>query len=322
VACNSHASGHWRSNPLLPSKTSYNYLKEFAEGVFMTRAAAKTGINPMALIAIEQHFPPKQRIVEDGLAYRMLPAGSRIFVKLMRPNWARNWMIRLSEKSLPGIWGGMLCRKRYVDDKLIESVDSIDVVINLGAGFDTRAYRLAALASIPIWEVDQLEIIASKRARLLKTFRTITSNINLVPIDFDNEDLGSVLASNGYPEGKRTFFIWEAVTQYLTEAGIRSTFNFLAKAPTGSRLIFTYVRKDFLDGRNFYGSKKFYKDFVLKKIFIFGMEPELLPAFIQEYGWKLIQDIGYDELAPRYIKPTGRPLTSTPIERIVFAEKL
>jgi methyltransferase (TIGR00027 family) len=288
----------------------------------MTHAAAKTGINPIALIAIEQYYPQKQRIIEDGLAYRMLPAGSRIFVKLMQLNWVRNWMIRQSEKSLPGIWGGMLCRKRYVDDKLIESIGHIDAVINLGAGFDTRAYRLPALAGIPIWEVDQLEIINSKRPRLLKTFRKIPSNINLVPIDFDNEDLGSVLASHGYPEGKRTFFIWEAVTQYLTEAGIRSTFNFLAKAPTGSRLIFTYVRKDFLDGQNIYGSEKFYKDFVLKKIFIFGMEPELSAALIREYGWKLIENIGYDELAPKYIQPTGRLLTSTPIERIVFAEKL
>jgi len=202
------------------------------------------------------------------------------------------------------------------------SIGHIDAVINLGAGFDTRAYRLPALAGIPIWEVDQLEIINSKRPRLLKTFRKIPSNINLVPIDFDNEDLGLVLASRGYPEGKRTFFIWEAVTQYLTEAGIRSTFNFLAKAPAGSRLIFTYVRKDFLDGKNIYGSEKFYKDFVLKKIFIFGIEPEQLPALIRKYGWKLIEDIGYNELAPKYIKPTGRLLTSTPIERIVFAEKL
>ena len=154
------------------------------EGVFVTRAAAKTGINPIALIAIEQYYPQKQRIVEDDLAYRMLPAGSRIIVKLMKPNWVRNWMINLSEKSLPGIWGGMLCRKRYVDDKLIESVEHehIDAVINLGAGFDTRAYRLSALPGLPIWEVDQLEIIDSKRDRLLKTFRTILSNIDLVPI--------------------------------------------------------------------------------------------------------------------------------------------
>jgi hypothetical protein len=44
------------------------------------------------------------------------------------------------------------------------------------------------------------------------------------------------------------------------------------------------------------------------------MEPDLLPALIREHGWKIIEDIGYYELAPKYIKPTVRSLTSTPIE--------
>jgi hypothetical protein len=35
----------------------------------VAKAAAKTGISPTVLIAIEQYFPEKQRIVEDDLAY-------------------------------------------------------------------------------------------------------------------------------------------------------------------------------------------------------------------------------------------------------------
>lgn len=42
--------------------------------------------------------------------------------------------------------------------------------------------------------------------------------------------------------------MWEAVTQYLTEQGVRATFDRLAKAARGSRLAFTYVRKGFLTG--------------------------------------------------------------------------
>jgi methyltransferase (TIGR00027 family) len=288
----------------------------------MTKAAGKTSLNPMALIAIEQNLPQTQRIVDDNLAYYILPTSSRIFVKLMRLNWLRNWIIQASEKSLPGIWGGLLCRKRYIDEKLTESVGQIEAIVNLGAGFDTRAYRLPAIFGVPVWEVDQLENINSKRARLCKVLGTIPSKSNLIAVDFDRDDLSNILAAHHYSEKKRTFFIWEAVTQYLTEAVIRSIFNFLAKAATGSLIVFTYVRQDFLDGRNIYDSEKFYRDFVSKKIFIFGMEPEFLPEFIKEYGWRLIEDIGYDELAPKYIKPSGRPLTSTPIERIVFAEKL
>jgi hypothetical protein len=72
------------------------------------------------------------------------------------------------------------------------------------------------------------------------------------------------LASHGYPANKRTFFIWEAVTQYLTETGIRTTFDFLAKAARGSRLVLTFVRKDFLDGQVMYGQEGLYKRYVAR----------------------------------------------------------
>lgn len=287
----------------------------------MTKAAAKTGVGPTTLVAIEQHFPRNQRIIEDDLAYRILPFNMRTFVWLMSPNLIRDWMVRATEKDAPGLWSGMMCRKRYIDEKLIDSVNQINAVVNMGAGFDTRAYRLPALSEIPIWEVDQPANIQSKQIRLCKVFGMIPSHVRLVPIDFDREELGSVLASHGYFADKRTFFIWEAVTQYLTESGIRATFDFLAKAKRGSRLALTYIRKDFLDGRVMYGWEKGYKKYVKNKIWLFGMDPEAWPNFLNEYGWQVVEHIGYEELAERYVKPTGRKLASMPIERMVYAEK-
>ncbi|AAM03623.1 TPA: class I SAM-dependent methyltransferase [Methanosarcina acetivorans] len=288
----------------------------------MTKAAAKTGVGPTALVAIEQHFPENQRIIEDDLAYRILPLGMRAFVWLMRFDSLRAWMIRVTEKDTPGIWGGMMCRKRYIDEKLVESVNQVDAVVNLGAGFDTRAYRFPSLSETPVWEVDQPENIRSKQTRLSGLFGTVPSHVRLVPIDFDREELGFVLASYDYSADKRTFFIWEAVTQYLTETGIRTTFDFLAKAERGSRLVFTYVRKDFLDGRVMYDWEKVYKKYVKDKIWLFGMDPEEWPKFLERYGWKVVEHVGYEELAGRYIRPTGRELASTPVERIVYAEKV
>lgn len=289
----------------------------------MTKAAAKTGIGPTTLVAIEQHFPKKQRIIEDDLAYRILPFSMKVFVWLVRPDPIRAWMVRATEKDAPGLWGGMMCRKRYIDEKLIDSVNQINSVVNLGAGFDTRAYRLPALSDMPVWEVDQPENIQSKQNRLYKLFGAVPSHVRLVPIDLDREELDTVLASYGYSADRRTFFIWEAVTQYLTETGIRTTFDFLAKAERGSRLVFTYVRKDFLDGRVMYGWEKGYKQYVVKnKIWLFGMDPEAWPNFLKGYGWQIIEHVGYEELAEQYVRPTGRELASTPIERIVYAEKV
>jgi O-methyltransferase involved in polyketide biosynthesis len=72
-----------------------------------------------------------------------------------------------------------------------------------------------------------------------------------------------------------------AVTQYLTEAGVRKTFDFLGTAAPGSRLVFTYVRKDFLDGTALYGGESAYQEFVVKRqLWHFGMDPNQVAEFL------------------------------------------
>jgi methyltransferase (TIGR00027 family) len=288
----------------------------------MTRAAGKTGTGPAATVAIEQHFPRGQRIIEDNLAYSILPFAMRAFVWLTRPPFIRDWMVRSLEKSAPGIWGGLMCRKRYIDEKLAESVGRIDAVVNPGAGFDTRAYRLPFLTDMPVWEIDQRGNIKAKQVRLRALFGNVPAHVTLVPVDFDREKLDAVLTAQGYPADARTFFILEAVTQYLTESGIRELFGFLAKAASGSRLVFTYVLKDFLNGSNTHGQDKLYKKYVIKgKLWLWGLDPEHASEFLAEYGWHIIEHPTYEEMAEWYVKPAGRELASTPIERIVYAEK-
>ena len=288
----------------------------------MARKAAKTGPGPTVMVALEQEFPEKTRIINDDLALKILPAGTRagIWIKLRLMPVVK--MLRWSEEKMPGMWSGFMCRKRYIDEQLSDiTQDRAGAVVNLGAGFDTRAYRLNSLAEIPVWEVDQPDIIAAKQKRLLKLFGKIPEHVTLVPVDFENESLDEILAAYDFPANMRTFFIWEAVTQYLPETSVRDTFDFLAKAKTGSRLIFTYVRKDFIDGKNLYGHNYMYNQMVARGVWLFGLEPENLSDLLEPCGWKVLEHLGYDELAERYVKPTGRELLSTPLERIVYAEK-
>jgi methyltransferase (TIGR00027 family) len=287
----------------------------------MAKKAAKTGIGPTALVAIEQYFPKKKRIINDDFAFYMLPQIAKNLMWLMNFSWIRNLMISTTEKNTPGLWSDMMCRKRYIDEKIINSVN-IKEFVNIGGGFDTRAYRLKVLSKIPVYEIDQSENIEVKRTRIRNLFKSIPTNVNYVSTDFDKESLKDLLKIKGCNLEKKAFFILEAVTQYLTKKGIESTFDFLSQTASGSKLAFTYVQKDFIQGKNKYGWDKFYKNFVEKKVWIFGMKKDELPSFLKKYGWQLIEDVGVDELAKKYVVPTGRKLASTQIERIIYAKKL
>lgn len=288
----------------------------------MAQAAAATGAGPTVMVAIEQHFPSRQRIISDELAGCILPFGARMLVHAMRPSFARNWMIGAAERAFPGLWSGIICRKRAIDDALAASAGEIEAMVNLGAGFDTRACRLPFLAHIPVWEIDQPANLNPKRDRLRRCFGDVPRHVVLVPIDFDREALGPALAARAYAPQRRTFFIWEAVTQYLSEGGVRATLDFLAAAAPGSRLAFTYVLKDFVDGRNLHGQERLHARYVARNIWRFGLEPGEVSAFLARYGWRVQEHLGCDELAGRYVTPTGRRLATWPIERIVHAEKL
>jgi methyltransferase (TIGR00027 family) len=290
----------------------------------MAKKAAKTGPAPTVIVALEQHFPDSTRIINDELACRILPFTARAGIWLLERLLSRDSIVSRVENKIPGMWSGFLCRKRFIDDKLAEAMgDKTQVMVNLGAGFDTRAYRLPALSGVPVWEVDQPENIKAKRLRLRKVLETIPAPVTLVEVDFDHEILCDVLTQHGYVVDMKTFFVWEAVTQYLPESSIRDTFDFLAEARPGSRLAFTYVCKDFIDGESTHGHEFLYEKMVLKdKSWLFGMDPSEVAGFLSGYGWHVLEHLGYEELAERYVKSSRSDLLTTSLERIVYAEKL
>ena len=260
----------------------------------MANQSAQTSYGPISVVAVEQNTPEGQRLVQDALAIRILPPIMKPIVALTRWPSARALMITLSDKRGRGVWGGVLCRKRYIDDKLLEVVSAgLDAVVNLGAGLDTRAYRLPALSSMPVFELDFPENIKYKKAKLQQLFGGIPPHVTLVPIDFDSQDLGSVLASYGYRVTYKSFLIMEAVTQYLSKNGIQNTFQFLAQAQTGSRLVFTYICKDFIDGTDRYGLTALYEAYRVKTLlWKVGLAPQQVAAFLEQYAWKELEQVG------------------------------
>ena len=114
-----------------------------------------------------------------------------------------------------------------------------------------------------------------------------------------------------------------SVTQYISKEAIDNTIKYFAQASTGSRIVFTYVLKSFINGSHIPdGLNLLYKTMLkMRKPFWFcGFAPAEMSEYLSKYSLSLIEDIGNEEYLERYIEPKGRDLTVMEIERTVLAE--
>jgi O-methyltransferase involved in polyketide biosynthesis len=87
--------------------------------------------------------------------------------------------------------------------------------------------------------------------------------------------------------------------------------------------VFTYVRADFIDGTNLYGTPTLYRTVRQRRqLWHFGLRPEQVADFLAEFEWRLVDQLGPDQLTQRYVRPTGRRLGASQIEWSAHAEKM
>lgn len=287
-------------------------------------SARQTAYGMVTLLAVEQTYPAGQRIVFDDLALRMLPFGLKQLVWTCRSRIVRKLAMAISERDARGIYGGILCRKRYGEEKIEEALASgIEQFVFIGAGFDTRGCRLVSRPGVSVFEIDFAKNVDYKREALWPIYGRVPEGLTQVPADLEVDDLGYVLPRFGFQPEKPTMFICEGVLPYLTEKTVDRVFQYLSTAAPGSRFIFSYVRKDFCDGVNFYGNKRLYERFLVRlNLLHFALAPEETDGFLRKYSWTKREEVGAAEYLRWYLTPARRDLPVSEIERFVDAEKL
>jgi len=284
---------------------------------------SSTAYGAAFLRAAENLLPQDKRLFEDPYSANILPPIYKFFVILMHPPKIWNFLIKWMEKSSPGVIGGIICRTRYIDDVLINAIkEGVGTVVNLGAGMDTRAFRIPGIENIQYFELDFPEVLKAKRVYINKNIGALPSNLSMVPVDFNSQDPGEELKKAGYTLSSKTFFIWEGVIQYISKEAIDNTLKYVAQAPTSSKIVFTYVLESFINGSYIPdGLNILYKTMLKKKnpLWFCGFEPAEMSEYLSKYSLSLIEDVGHEEYLERNIKPKGRDLTVMEIERTVLA---
>jgi methyltransferase (TIGR00027 family) len=276
----------------------------------------------MALFrALESSRPESARLFEDPLARAFLSwplsavAGLAAVPGLGR---ALPWII---DRRVPGARSSGIARTRFIDDAISAALrERMEQLVILGAGFDCRAYRLPGLQGVSVFEVDHPDTLAIKRSALERA-SVASSHVRFVPTDFNQRDLPLAMASAGYRESARTFFLWEGVTNYLTSAAVDATLRWCARASPGSQVLFTYVHRDVLTRPGtFIGTEKLFAS--LEKFgekWTFGIEPSELRKFLAERGLALEADLGASEYRERHYGEAARAMRGYEFYRIALA---
>ena len=125
----------------------------------------------------------------------------------------------------------------------------------------------------------------------------------------------------GYRESARTFFLWEGVTNYLTEAAVDTTLRWCARAAPGSLVLFTYVHRDVLTRPGiFVGTDRLFASLAkAREQLTFGLEPSELPGFLAKRGLSLESDVGAAEYRRRYFQDAARKMRGHEFYRVALA---
>jgi methyltransferase (TIGR00027 family) len=238
--------------------------------------------------ALESEKPVERRICYDPYARQFADNFLYGFVKFFDK-------LGYGERRGPGVMGFLTVRERHIDECLQKCLAAgLEQLVILGAGFDARAYRFAEqLRGVRVFEVDHPATQAVKTAKVRRIFGELPPHVTYVPIDFNTQTLADRLMAAGYDPHRRTLFIWQGVTQYLTPDAVDSTLAFVAgQSGLGSAIIFDYMDPTLLDGTVKRGEVTSMRRnrWLSGETMSFGIAAGAIGAFMEQRGFCQVQN--------------------------------
>jgi methyltransferase (TIGR00027 family) len=142
-------------------------------------------------------------------------------------------------------------RQTFFDGVADRYLASISQFVMLGAGFDTRAFRLSKETRVHSFEIDTPKTQAVKH-QMIEQAGIDATGITFVPADFEKENWLTKLIDAGFDPGQPALFIMEGVIVYLDRAAAEDTLRKIASTAKGSVVAFDYFTSEVLESKAFY----------------------------------------------------------------------
>jgi len=288
----------------------------------------------------ESLHEPSKRLFHDPYAQHMYPGS---FVQSWLGEGGTHWLY--SSLGAPGMLEMLSIRTKWLDDKVESMAKESQYLIILGAGYDTRGFRLDLAFgkdALQLWEVDQPQVQQNKLANLqfiAKHDASVAEKlkspfVHFVSVDFNVDSLDQKLkVVEGFQENQKTLVLMEGVTQYIPKSATADTLQKLkAFSAPGSILLITYIDETVLTDTPSpdCGSPKSIRT-ILKmsqmtgETWMSGWSRSGFETFLQELGYQVLYDTTARDYNDKYMSPLGRQMKAEDVlsvERFVVAKIL
>ncbi|WP_406154377.1 class I SAM-dependent methyltransferase [Streptomyces sp. NBC_01023] len=244
----------------------------------------------------------------DPVAARLLRGTERAPVDQVRAGTPpQGWQARTMYEGVRACAEVVVPRTVAIDEAL--RARATGQLVILGAGLDTRAWRLPGLAQTDVWEVDHPASQQDKRARLTEAAHeahgseetprpeddaglpALARSVRFTPADFAVDDLGAVLDAAGHNPSAPTTWLWEGVVPYLTRDQVRTTVAALAtRTAPGSALIVNYQAPSVKASAGRLLTRVLGKSVTAGEPWRSLWKPQQMAALLAEYNLRVVSD--------------------------------
>jgi methyltransferase (TIGR00027 family) len=256
--------------------------------------------------------PREEMAGPDTLAEIFIPEERR--ARLREPA-IRLWALK--NRVPPGMYEFMIARTAFFDQVVKGALrENIPQIVFLGAGYDSRSYRFKELIQdTRIFELDIQPTQQRKMAVLYRAGIPIPDQLVFVSINFNTDNLGESLSRAGFNRNKKSLFVWEGVTPYLSAEVVDETLRIIQSiSPAGSLICFDYESQ--LPGISNDESAKRIRDYMRSKHadepILFGVKNGDIESFLSSRGYQIEDHLSSTDMEKRFFSVHD----STPAEKI------
>ena len=250
----------------------------------------------------ESRKPEDERICYDPHAIRFISQAVLDFAA-HNPEKYKAFVAR-NERLVPGASNSIVARVRYFDDVVKSSInEGLEQLVILGAGYDTRAYRIEGLSKIKVFEVDHPATQSIKIEKITEIFSSLHDHVTYVPTDLEVDKFGQRLLESGYNKSLKTLFIMEGILMYLSPEIVEEILSFIVhNSGKGSAILFDYIPLSVVEGTCELEAGQNWRKGVMEvgEPFLFGINDGEIQSFLVQRGFTKIKNTTSEDYKKAY----------------------